>query len=75
MKTVTVESTTLTTVAYDAHQQLLQIEFRNRAIYQYFDVPAAVHQDLLAASSKGGYFNQSIRSRFRYVRVEPALLS
>jgi hypothetical protein len=48
-----VESTTLATVAYDEARELLQPEFRSRAVYQYFGVPPAVHQALLDAPSKG----------------------
>jgi hypothetical protein len=39
MKPTTVESTSLATVAYDADHQFLQIEFRDRTIYQYSSVP------------------------------------
>lgn len=66
MRVATVESTTLLTVSYDEARALLQLEFCSRAVYQYFSVPAAVHQSLLAAPSKGRYFNQAIRGRFRY---------
>jgi hypothetical protein len=66
MNVTAVESTTLLTVAYDDSRKLLQLEFRSRAIYQYFGVPAAVHQGLLRADSKGSYFNQVIRGRFPY---------
>jgi hypothetical protein len=69
MRVAAVESTTLVTVSYDQTQQLLQLEFCNRAIYQYFHVPAAVHQALLDASSRGRYFNQAIRGRFPYRRI------
>jgi hypothetical protein len=69
MLVTTVESTTLRTVAYDEAREVLQLEFCNRAIYQYFDVPAAVHQALLDAQSKGGYFNRVIRRDFRYCQV------
>jgi hypothetical protein len=72
MNATPVESTTLSTVAYDDSRNLLQLEFRSRAAYQYFDIPAAVHTGLLCASSKGSYFNQVIRGRFRYVRVSHA---
>jgi len=48
---------------------LLQLEFRSRAVYRYFGIPAAVHEALLAAPSKGSYFNQAIRGRYAYVRV------
>jgi hypothetical protein len=67
MRVATVESTALAMVAYDEAQELLQLEFCSRAVYLYFGVPAAVHQALLEASSKGRYFNQSIRGRFPYL--------
>ncbi len=66
MRVATVESATLATVAYDEAQELLQLEFCSRAIYLYFGVPAAVHQALLDAPSKGRYFNQTIRGQFPY---------
>jgi KTSC domain len=75
MKPLTVISTTLITVAYDVDNQLLQLEFRDRAIYHYFDVPADVYQGLVRASSKGSYFNRSIRGQFAYARVESISLS
>jgi len=69
MRDAVVESTTLLKVSYDDARELLQLEFCSRAVYQYFSVPAAVHQALLDASSKGRYFNQSIRDRFPYRRI------
>jgi len=64
MRVATVESTTLLTVSHDEARSLLQLEFCSRAVYQYFSVPAAVHESLLAAPSKGRFFNQAIRGRF-----------
>lgn len=75
MKTIAVDSTTLRTVGYDAERQLLQIEFQDLSIYQYFDVPAAVCEELMQAPSKGAYFNRSIRPRFDYALANAALLS
>jgi len=69
MRDAAVESTTLLKVSYDDARELLQLEFCSRAIYQYFGVPAAIHQSLLNASSKGCYFNQAIRGRFPYRRI------
>jgi hypothetical protein len=66
MNVTAVESTTLATVAYDDARELLQLEFRSRAIYRYFGVPAAVHAALVGAPSKGSYFNRVIRGRFPY---------
>jgi hypothetical protein len=69
MRVAAVESTALTTVGYDQDRELLQVEFRGRAIYHYFGVPAAVHQELLSAPSKGSYFNQAIRGRFAFCLI------
>jgi KTSC domain len=66
MRVTAVESTTLVRVSYDDARELLQLEFCSRAVYQYFNVPAAVHQSLLDASSKGRFFNQAIRGHFPY---------
>ena len=69
MKVTAVESSTLATIAYDKTRELLQLEFNSRARYQYIGVPATVHQALLGAPSKGGYFNHAIRGRFPYSRI------
>jgi hypothetical protein len=69
MHTAVVASTTLSTVAYDGIRNLLYLEFRGGSVYRYFGVPAVVHEALLAAPSKGSYFNQAIRGRYAYVRV------
>jgi KTSC domain len=70
MKITAVESSTLATVGYDESRDLLELEFRSGAVYRYFGVPAAVHELLLAATSKGTYFNQGIRRHYQFVRVD-----
>lgn len=70
MNLTRVESSTLATVGYDDDGELLQLEFcSSRAVYRYFAVPPAVHAALLAATSKGSYFNQAIRGRYHFVRI------
>ncbi|HZL26608.1 MAG TPA: KTSC domain-containing protein [Acidobacteriaceae bacterium] len=72
MNVTAVESSTLSAVAYDENRAILQLEFGSRAIYRYFDVPASVHAGLIAAASKGRYFNLAIRGRFRYAPAREA---
>jgi len=72
MLVVAVESSTIASVGYDLAQELLQLEFCSRAIYHYLGVPGAVHAALLAAPSKGSFFNRAIRGRFPY-RLVPAV--
>ncbi len=69
-----VESTTLKTIGYDESLALLRLEFRSEAIYDYFGVPASVHDELLNAPSIGACFNEKVRGCFRYGRVEVGAL-
>lgn len=64
-----VESTTLAWVAYDAPAQRLWLEFRSHALYCYLAVPPAVHRALIAAPSKGVYFNRNIRGCFPFTKA------
>ena len=66
---VAVVSSSLASVAYDTGRTILQIEFRDRSVYQYIQVPEDIHQDLLQADSKGAYFNQHIRNRFLSLKL------
>ena len=63
-----VESSLLASVDYSSNQTL-HLNFRSGSTYRYFDVPHAVVQELIAAESKGAYFNQHIRNRFPYHRL------
>jgi len=69
VKPVALNSSLLANVSYDAGQSVLQLELCDGAIYRYFDVPPVIYEGLLAADSKGSYFNREIRNCFRYARV------
>ena len=59
---IAVDSSVIAAVAYSATTAALDVEFTSGTHYRYFDVPAQVVHDLLAATSKGVFFNRSIRS-------------
>ena len=65
---IPVQSSLLASIGYSVHATL-ELEFRSGALYRYFAVPRAVVVQLLAAESKGAYFNRNIRSRFPYQRL------
>ena len=63
-------STSIAAASYDASAQTLEIRFHTGIRYRYFSVPAQTYRDLLAADSKGRYFNQRIRyACFAYERL------
>ena len=70
MRNTIVESTTLSAGAYDPRQLQLWLTFRNGAVYRYDGVPSEVYERLLTASSKGAYFNKSIRARFPFRKTD-----
>jgi hypothetical protein len=73
MERVDLQSTSLNAATYRDQDGFLELEFRSGAIYRYLGVPEQVFQELLSAGSKGRYFNQQIRNRFPYVKIDPAL--
>lgn len=64
-----VSSSNLRSVGYDPQTQTLEIEFNSGGIYQYFNVPSSVHQELMSAGSHGKYFQRNIRTTFPYRKV------
>jgi hypothetical protein len=56
-----VSSTSLQSVGYDEAKQILEVEFQRGTVYQYFEVPPQIYQELLAADSHGTYFAQNIK--------------
>jgi KTSC domain len=72
MDRVPVESSVIGEVGYNASYRTLEILFRNGAIYLYYFVPQDVHDALLAADSKGTYFNKQIKGAYEHHRIAEA---
>jgi hypothetical protein len=71
MARVDLQSTSLNAATYRDQSAVLELEFGSGAIYRYACVPEQVYRELLKAESKGRYFNQHIRNRFTYTKVDP----
>jgi hypothetical protein len=65
-----VASSNLASIGYNEELKMLEIEFHNGAIYQFFQVPEEISKELLLASSPGHYFSVWIRNRYSYKRVK-----
>jgi hypothetical protein len=63
---VPVESRTIAAVGYDEPTRTLVLEFTASGVYRYYDVPAYVHHELMAASSIGRYVTERIKGRYRF---------
>ncbi|MBX3210393.1 MAG: KTSC domain-containing protein [Labilithrix sp.] len=64
-----VASTNVASIGYDADSATLEVEFVNGFVYQYFNVPSGLYEQLMAAPSKGQFLNRYIRNGYPYSRV------
>ena len=69
MNRTPVSSSNVTSVGYDPNTLTLEVEFKDGTVYQYFDVPETVYQELMRASSVGQFMHTNIRNNYRYVKV------
>ena len=69
MNRLPVTSSNLASVGYDATSQTLEVEFNHGGVYQYFNVPEYVYEELMSASSHGTYFSANIRNDYGYVKL------
>jgi len=63
-------SSSIEAAGYDPGRRMLRIRFIHGSTYDYWDVPAEVFDDLIAAESKGRFVNWKIKPYFRYTEVD-----
>jgi len=69
MNRTPVTSTNVIAVGYDPNTLTLEVEFKDGAVYQYFDVPETVYQELMRAGSIGQFMHANIRNNYRYTKT------
>jgi len=70
MERVNVVSSNIRSIGYDASARVLEVEFNNGTVYQYYDVPEELYDGLMAAESHGKFFASYIKKGgYRYAQV------
>ncbi len=69
MERYAVASSNNTSVGYDATTETLEVEFLNGSIYQYYNVPPQMYEQLMQEGSKGRFLNTYIKNAYPYSRV------
>ncbi|MEO9210446.1 MAG: KTSC domain-containing protein [Ginsengibacter sp.] len=64
-----VASSNIRSLGYRLSSFLLQVEFKDGSIYNYYDVPESIYNDFLKSTSKGKFLNNNIAFRFRYEKI------
>jgi hypothetical protein len=66
---ISVSSSNLQSVGYDASTQTLRIAFHKGGVYDYSGVPKSVYDGLMGASSKGSYHASYIKNSYPYKKI------
>ena len=69
MRREAVSSSNIESIGYDEESMTLEVEFRSGMIYQYFDVPFGIHEQLMGASSHGEFLASQVKGTYRYARI------
>lgn len=64
-----VDSTTVLSIGYEPTSSTLEVEFKNSGLYQYYNVPEPIYQQLMASDSKGKFLHTYIKPAYPCSRV------
>ena len=69
MEKVKVRSSNIEAIGYDAATKELEIDFQGGTSYTYSGIPKELHEQFMAAESKGKFFHVNIRSKFAFKKA------
>jgi hypothetical protein len=61
-------SSNVVSVGYDTDTQTLEVEFKS-GVYQYYNVPQSIYDEMIKAESVGKYLNVYIKPEYPYAKV------
>ena len=64
-----VVSSSVLSIGYEPTSSTLEVEFNVSGIYQYYNVPEPIFQQLMESDSKGKFINAYIKPAYPYSRV------
>lgn len=69
MDRLPVVSSNVAEVGYDPATMTLEVAFHSGSVYQYFDVPESLYQEMLHAESVGRFLHEQIKNSYRYAKI------
>ena len=69
MQRYSVASSNIASGGYDHATETLEVEFLSGSLYQYYNAPKNMYDQLIAAGSKGRFLNTYIKNAYPYSRV------
>ncbi|ARK94267.1 KTSC domain-containing protein [Burkholderia pseudomallei] len=69
MERTPVSSSNISSIGYDADNQVLEVEFVNGSVYSYSGVPPGEYEGFMNADSKGKYLHANIKNRYSFIKL------
>ncbi|HTC94907.1 MAG TPA: KTSC domain-containing protein [Terriglobales bacterium] len=69
MKRLPVDSSAVRSIGYDTKSLVLEIEYANGSVYDYYGVSPETYQEFCEADSMGAFINFRIKPNFQYREV------
>jgi hypothetical protein len=69
MERTAVKSSNIKSLGYDETTQKLEVEFKAGGLYQYAAVPKGLYERFMSAPSKGRFFDQNVKEKFRTSKI------
>jgi DNA helicase HerA-like ATPase len=64
-----VDSSTVLSIGYEPTTNTLEVEFKSGGLYQYYNVPEPIYEELMASNSKGKFLHEYIKPAYPCSRV------
>jgi hypothetical protein len=69
MNRESVQSSMIASLGYDSATSTLEVEFNSGAVWQYYDVPENVYNDMINSGSLGKFFHANIKGQYSESQV------
>ena len=69
MERTPVQSSNLLEIGYDPDTETLEVMFKNGGVYQYYNLPQHMYDQLMQAQSHGVFFNNEIKGHYPEARM------
>ena len=69
MERESVDSKSLESVGYDPNSSILEVEFCGGSVYQYYNCPESVYNELMQSPSLGAYLNKQVKPNFEWCLI------
>lgn len=69
MNRAKVVSSNIQAIGYDEGTLVLEVEFKDGGIYEYFEVGTSKYDKFMNASSKGKYFHRFIKGLYKEKKI------